>query len=86
MQSMARKSDIDDIKDTMSKLATKAEVEAKILALKEEVERNKPATLAKQIVAISAGIVVVASLFGLGLAIVRAIDRIPAHASVSAKP
>jgi GMP synthase-like glutamine amidotransferase len=79
MQRMATKTDIERIELAMSQMATKAEVAAEVKAIRDEVERNKPATLARQIVAICLGITVIAGALGVGLAIVRAIDRIPAQ-------
>lgn len=85
MQQMATKADLDRIELAMSQMATKAEVAAEVKAIRDEVERNKPATLAKQIVAICLGLTVIAGAAGIGLAIVRAIDRIPSHAQVTPK-
>ncbi len=86
MQNMATKSDIEGIRLSMSTLATKAEVEAKVEALRLEVQRNKPGTLARQIVAIAAGLTVVASAVGLLVAVVRAFDGQGVQVSVKKAP
>lgn len=86
MQRMATKTDIERIELTLSQMATKAEVAADVKALRDEMDRIRPSTLAKQVVAICLGITVIAGAAGIGLAIVRAIDRIPSHAQVAPKP
>jgi acyl CoA:acetate/3-ketoacid CoA transferase alpha subunit len=86
MSNMATKSDIEGIKLSMSTLATKAEVEAKVEALRLEVQRNKPGTLARQIVAIAAGLTVVASAVGLLVAVVRAFDGQGVQIAVKKSP
>ena len=74
---MATRQDIDGIKLSMAALATKAEVAAEIASIREEVNRNKPATIWKQFVSVCLGLAVVVSAAGLVVAAVRAFDRIP---------
>ena len=84
MQNMATKADIESIRSSMAALATKAEVAAEIHAIREEVERNKPSTLARQLVAFCAGLMVGAAVAGLFLQIAEWAKQQPAAAPASA--
>jgi hypothetical protein len=77
MQTMATKNDVTRIESAMSQLATKAEVAAEIHAIREEVNRIKPANILRQFVLLCAAVAAVGALFGLLRELVTWADRVP---------
>ena len=81
MQNMATKGDIDGIKLSMSTLATKAEVAAEISAIRDEVQRNKPGTILRNVAAILGFVTLLGAVTALIVESVRAYDGRPVVAA-----
>jgi len=81
MQNTATKADIDGIKISMSSLATKAEVASDIAAIREEVQRNKPGTLMRNVAALLGMITLVGAVVALMFEGVRSYDGRPGVAA-----
>lgn len=77
LSKMATHEDIKGIHATIATLATRSELDQKIGALRDELNRTKPATLGKQLIAWALGLTVVFAAGALVLRIAQAIDRIP---------
>lgn len=77
MQGMATKSDVTRIEAAMAQLATKAEVAAEIKAIRDEVQRSKPATLLRNFMVGCAAIAGGGAALGLLIELSRWIERAP---------
>ena len=77
MQGMATKADVDRIEKSMAQLATKAELDAEVKAIRDELQRTRPGTLLKQAVTLLAAVAIAATVFGIAAEIFRVVDRIP---------
>lgn len=75
--------ELKGIRDDIGKLARSADVDQKIAALRDELNRSKPSTLGKQIVVIAAGITTILALLVLLGNIAAKIDRIMVVTGVS---
>jgi hypothetical protein len=73
----ASKADIADIRSDMTQFVTRAEVEAKLQMLAQEVERNKPSTMLRNFAAILAGIAALGAVVAMVLAVSEFINRVP---------
>lgn len=77
MQGMATKSDVTRIEAAMAQLATKAEVAAEIKAIRDEVQRSKPATLLRNFMVACAAFAGGGAALGLMIELFRWFDRVP---------
>lgn len=68
--------DINGLKATIATLATKQYVDDRLLDLRSEVNRTKPATLFRNVVTFCAGIAVVVAFVGLAIKIGAALDAV----------
>jgi len=73
----ASKADIADIRSDMTQFVTRAEVEAKLQMLAQEVERNKPSTMLRNFAALLAGIAALGAVVAMVLAVSEFINRVP---------
>lgn len=76
--------DIKSLRETIATLASKQYVDEKLVSLRDEVNRGKPATLFANVVKFCAGVAVVFAFVGLALKMANALDAVSRITAVGA--
>ena len=68
--------DIKALRETIATLASKQYVDDRLVSLRDEVNRSKPSTLARNVVVFCGGVAVVFAFVGLAIKIASALDAV----------
>jgi hypothetical protein len=83
---MATHDDIRGIKETISKLATRVEVEEKLALLRDEVSRGKPSTLFFNVAKVCAALAVIAASVSLFMQVSEVLTAMKRSANTPTQP